>query len=82
MIEDFVNKNPDDTNSKYFNEINHIGLDEEGGETKVIGNEDLIHRDITENEPETNWDSLKNVIEELADNQYDKVNLKPTKNKN
>ena len=32
-------------------------------------NEGVIHRDITENEPETNWDVLKKVIEECPDGQ-------------
>ena len=53
MIEYCVNKNLDDRNRKYFNEIDDIDVDEEVGETKDIENEDLIHREITENEPET-----------------------------
>ena len=30
-----------------------------------------IHRDITENETETNWDAIKMVIEEFLDDQND-----------
>ena len=50
-------------------EINEIGVDEDGGETKYIENKDVIHRDITENEPETNQDILKNLIEDFPDDQ-------------
>ena len=32
-------------------------------------NEGVIHREITENEPGTNWDVLKKVIEECPDGQ-------------
>ena len=52
-------------------EINEIGVDEDGGETKYIENKDVIHRDITENEPETNRDTLKKLIEEFPDDQDD-----------
>ena len=46
-----MNNNLDDRNRKYLNEINEIGVDEEGGETKDIENQYVIHIDITENEP-------------------------------
>ena len=62
MIKYFVNKNLDDTKIKGLNDINYIGVDEEGGENKDIENENVIHRHITENEPETNRDTLKKVI--------------------
>ena len=42
--------------------MNEIGADEYGGETKYIENEEVINRDINENEPETNLDTLTNVI--------------------
>ena len=71
MMEDCVNKHLDDTNKIYFNEINEIGVDEDGGQTKYIGNEDVIHRYITENEPETNQYTLKKVIDECPDDQDD-----------
>ena len=63
MIEYSVDNNLDDTNRKYLNEINEIGVDEWRGETKYIENEDVISRDITENLPETNRDTLKKVTE-------------------
>ena len=47
-----------------MNEINEIGVDGEEVETRDIDNEDVIHRYITENEPENNWNNLKKVIEE------------------
>ena len=34
MMEAFNNKNLDDTSKKYLNELNDIGVDEEGVETK------------------------------------------------
>ena len=34
-----------------MNYINEVGLDVYQGEIKNIDNEDVIHRDITENEP-------------------------------
>ena len=49
MIEDSLNKKLDDTNRKYLNEINEIGVDEWRGETKYIENEGVISRDINEN---------------------------------
>ena len=49
MMEHFVNNNLDDINRKYLNEKYEIGVDEEGGETKDIQNEDLVNRDNTEN---------------------------------
>ena len=52
-------------------EINEIGVDEDGGETKYIENKDVIHRDITENELENIWDTLKKVIEEFPYDQDD-----------
>ena len=58
MIEDGVNKNLDDKNIKYLNEINDIGVYEKGGETKDIENENVTHRDITVNEQETDQDTL------------------------
>ena len=39
--------------------MNDIGVDKDGVETKDIRNEDIINRNITENEPETNRESLK-----------------------
>ena len=33
-----------------FNNINEIGVDEDGGETKDIEEENIIHRDNTGNE--------------------------------
>ena len=36
-----------------------------------IENEDVIDREVTENKPETNRDTLKEVIEECPDNQDD-----------
>ena len=63
MIEDSINKNLDYGNIKYLNEINEIGVDLEGGETKTIENKYVIHRYIIENESETNRDILKKVIE-------------------
>ena len=41
------------------------------GEGKIVYNEYVIDRDVTENEPETNQDTLKKVIEEWPDNQDD-----------
>ena len=49
MIEYSVDNNLDDTNRKYLNEINEIGVDEWRGETKYIENEGVISRDINEN---------------------------------
>ena len=69
-MEDCVNKNLDYINRKYLNEINDIALDEEVGDY-LIENENVIHIDVTENEPETNWDTLKKVIEQLPDDQDD-----------
>ena len=63
MIKDCVYINLDDTNIKYLNDINEIGVDEERVETKYIENKGVIHIYITENEPETNRDTLKRVIE-------------------
>ena len=34
-MEDFVNKNLDDRTRKNLNEINEIGVDEEGGEKNI-----------------------------------------------
>ena len=48
-----------------MNEVNDIGVGEEGEETKDIENEGLIHIYITENETGTNQDALKKVIKEL-----------------
>ena len=63
MIEYRVNNDLADTNRKYLNEINEIGADEWRRKTKYIETEDVIHRDITENELETNRDTLKKVTE-------------------
>ena len=63
MMEDCVNKHLDDITRKYLNEINEIGVDEEGVEKYLMENEDVIYRDATKNEPETNWCILKEVIE-------------------
>ena len=49
MMEDGVNKNLYDTNKQYLNEINDIGIDEEGEKTKDIENGGVIQRYITEN---------------------------------
>ena len=35
-MEDCVNKNLDDTNKKYSNKVNYIGVYEEGEQTKDI----------------------------------------------
>ena len=37
-------------------------------EKQITENEDVIDREVTENEPETNWYTLKYVIDEC---QYD-----------
>ena len=58
-MQDCVNKNLVDTNKKYLKEINQIGDDEEVGDTKDTENGVVIYRGITENEIETNWDTLK-----------------------
>ena len=60
-MEDCVNKNLDDTTRKYLNETNEIGVYEEGGDF-FTENEYVIHIYVTENEPENNWDTLKNII--------------------
>ena len=39
MMDDYVNKN-----LIVFKEKNDIGIDEDGGETKDIENEDIIHK--------------------------------------
>ena len=54
-----VKNNLDNINRKYLNEINEIDVGEERGNTKAIRHEDVIHIDITINEPETNQDTLK-----------------------
>ena len=36
--------------------------DEEGEESTETENEDMIHRDMNENETKTNWDILDKVI--------------------
>ena len=59
-----------------MNEINEIGVDGEEVETRDIDNEDVIHRYITENEPENNWNNLKKVIEEWPYYQDDEVKEK------
>ena len=69
MMQDCVNKNLDNINRKHLNEINEIGVDVEWVETKDIENEDVIHRNITENEQETNRYTLKNTTEECPDDQ-------------
>ena len=46
----------------YMNDINDIVVDGYEAETKDINNSDVIHRDITENEPETNRGNLKKLI--------------------
>ena len=40
-----------------INHINDIVVDGEEVKTKDIDNRDVIHRDITENKPETNQDT-------------------------
>ena len=41
-MKDCANNNLDDTYKKYLNEINEIGVDEEGRETKDIENEGVM----------------------------------------
>ena len=41
--------------------------DEEGEESTETENEDMIHRDMNENETKTNWDILDKVIWEWPD---------------
>ena len=50
-----------------MNEVNDIGVYEEGEETKDIENEGVVHINITENESKTYQDTLKNVLEELPE---------------
>ena len=45
-------------------------------------NEDAIEREVTENETETNQDSVKMVIEEWPDDQDDDGKEKTAENKN
>ena len=71
IMEYCLKKNLDERNSKYLNEINDIGVDGKGWETKDIEYEYVIHRDINENEQENICDTLKKVIEECPDDQYD-----------
>ena len=52
-----------------FYDINDIGVDGQEVETKDIENEDVIHRNIDENKPYTNRDTLKKLIKELLDDQ-------------
>ena len=59
MMGDCVNKNLDDL-KKSMNDINEIGVDGQEVETKDINNEYIIHRYMTENESNTNRDTLKN----------------------
>ena len=61
MMEDCVNKILDDANKKYLYELNEIVVNEEGGYTKDIENEGTIHRDMTENETETNQYTFEKV---------------------
>ena len=49
IMEDCVNNNLYDKKRKYLNGINEICVYEDGGETKDIENEDVIHRCIAEN---------------------------------
>ena len=44
--------------------------DEEGEESTETENEDMIHRDMNENETETNWGILDKVIQEWPDSTY------------
>ena len=66
LMEDCVNKNLDDIPRKDLNEINEICVHEEGG-LFITENEDVINRDVTKNKPETNWFTLKEVIDECPD---------------
>ena len=61
MVEDCVNNNLDGITRKYLNEINEIGVNEEGV-GGYMESEDGIDREVTENEPEINWGTLKEVI--------------------
>ena len=67
-MEDNVNKNLDDNNKKYFNEVNETSIDDEGGEeTTGTKNQGVIHIYIIQNETETNQDTLNKVIEKSPD---------------
>ena len=62
-----------------LNELNEIVLDdEEGEETTETENESVIHRDITENEAETNQDTLNMVIRKFLDDQDDEEGVETT----
>ena len=54
MMEYCVNKDLDYTSKKCLNNINGTGVDKEGGETKDIENEYVIHIDINKNELKIN----------------------------
>ena len=59
MIGDSMNNNLNDTNREDLNEIKNICVYEWRVQTKDIENEDVIHRYITDNEPETDRNNLK-----------------------
>ena len=82
VMEDFANRNLDDLTRNFLNEINEIGVDEEVVEKIHIENEDVIHRDVTKNEPETNRYTLKNITEEFPDDQDGEEKGKTAENEN
>ena len=53
-----------------------------GGPSPLWKGEGIIHRDINENEPETNQDTLRKVIEESLDDQDDEEKEKTSENEN
>ena len=65
-----------------MNDINEIGVDGQEVETKDINNEYIIHRYMTENESNTNRDTLKKLMEECLDDQDDEVKEKIADNEN
>ena len=62
MMEDCENEELDDRNQNNINEGKTI-VDEEGNKSTDTENEEMIHRDMNENETETNKDNLDKVIE-------------------
>ena len=65
-----------------LNDINEIGVDGEEVKTKDIDNEDVMHRDITENEPETNRNTSKKITEECPNDEDDETKEKIAENEN
>ena len=64
-MEELIEEFPDDTTPADMEEcVNNEDYDEKEKTVDNI-NEDVIHRDITENEKETNWVTLEKLIEEF-----------------